>query len=644
MNSILHYDISAIVVLLVILISMLFRKVISNHSTRIFYSLIILSLASTAFDILSECHSFPYYIRYASLYLYYFSSLSLLVNYVLYIISVIGIWFRLKNNLFRKIAIFFPYWLSLGMLCINPFCHYFFMINQDGNYQRGPLIFCFGIITTYYMLAGLFSLLRWRKTMEVSKFVVLMCLFPITVSVLIFQTFITDYYLICFSNAIMLIFLQFFVQRSGENLDVNISVQSYTAAVNNLHTIYKVRRNESVVLFKILNEQLLRRYLGIDDYYLLLRTIANDVTRIIKTERREVDFCYLHDSTFGIFSEDMDMDQMRLFANEIEAEVNRDFTVKKMDVNVSSKVCVVRLPSDFDSVSAFLTFVGNFFTKMPEEQNVAILSEIAGTKDFKMKNELDSIISRAISEKNFQLYYQPIYSIKEKKFVSSEALLRLIDVKYGFVSPALFIPAAEKNGAIHQIGDFVLDEVCRFMGTKEVQEFGVEYIEVNLSTAQCIEPDLVSKISGFLAKHNLSTKQINLEITETAADFDPSVVDKNVKQLAQLGISFSLDDYGTGYSNIKRVTTLPLSIVKLDKSFVDEMHDKMMWTVIVNTITMLKQMNKIILVEGVEDEETVKAFEKLGCDYIQGYYFSKPLPEKEYIEFLKKNNRKPKNA
>ncbi len=224
------------------------------------------------------------------------------------------------------------------------------------------------------------------------------------------------------------------------------------------------------------------------------------------------------------------------------------------------------------------------------------------------------------------------------KFVSAEALIRLIDDKYGFVSPGLFIPAAEASGAIHQIGDYVIDAVCEFMSKCDLDKMGLEYIEINLSAAQCVETDLVFKVLSTLDKYKLTPDKINLEMTETAADADPSMVDSNLKRLNEKGIRFSLDDYGTGYSNIKRVISLPFDIVKLDKSFVDEMDDPQMWIVIKNTVNMLHEMKKDILVEGVEEEKTLNRFLNLGCEYIQGFYFSKPLPAREFIKFMLENN------
>ena len=184
----------------------------------------------------------------------------------------------------------------------------------------------------------------------------------------------------------------------------------------------------------------------------------------------------------------------------------------------------------------------------------------------------------------------------------------------------------------------VLEEVIKFTATEEFRRLGIDYIEINLSAMQCLRADLADEIISLVQKYDVDPKYINLEITETAVDYDPSITDSNINKLDEMGFTFSLDDYGTGYSNIRRVVSLPISLVKIDKSLVDEMDNPQMWTVITNTVNMLKNMNKEILVEGVEDARTVEKFTELGCDYIQGFYFSKPLPEKDFVEFIKKAN------
>ena len=254
-----------------------------------------------------------------------------------------------------------------------------------------------------------------------------------------------------------------------------------------------------------------------------------------------------------------------------------------------------------------------------------------------IQSNIDKIIEEALEFKRFQVYYQPIYSVEKGRFVSAEALLRLFDPNYGFISPEIIVTAAEKSGAIHRIGDYVLEEVCRFIASSEFSALGLEYIEVNLSVAQCMRGNLADNVLGIMDRYRVPTETINLEITETAASAShmQEILEENLRKLEQAGISFSLDDYGTGYSNIKRVIQMPVKIIKLDKSFVDDQHNPKMRVVLKNTVAMLKDINMEIVVEGIETQEMLDFFTELQCDFIQGYFFSKPLPKPEFISFLK---------
>ena len=278
----------------------------------------------------------------------------------------------------------------------------------------------------------------------------------------------------------------------------------------------------------------------------------------------------------------------------------------------------------------------NFHDKSYSTGGVLYASELFKQDRFDMANNIDIIIEKALKNNNFKVYYQPIYSVEKGRFSTAEALLRLIDDEYGFVPPDMFITAAEKNGAIHKIGDFVLEEVCKFIASDKFKDLGLDYIEINLSVAQCIHGDLAEKVLSTLKKYNLTPDKINLEITETAVTYAQNIMKQNLDKLSSAGVSFSLDDYGTGYSNMRRMIQLPLKIVKLDKSFVDEQSNPKMWIAIQNTVKMLKDMNMEIVVEGIETQNMAQQFANLNCDFIQGYYYSKPIPEYEFVSFIKK--------
>lgn len=331
-------------------------------------------------------------------------------------------------------------------------------------------------------------------------------------------------------------------------------------------------------------------------------------------------------------------------ASLINDALHQTVKIDKFDLNLIPYVCLAKCPEDIDNFQSLISFGTDFHEKLPYNGEVIHADGSTVKRMVSLLTGMDSIIERALANHGFHVYYQPIYSIEKKRFVSAEALLRLIDEKEGFISPEIFIPAAEKSGAIHKIGDYVLTEVFQFIASSEYKKLGLEYIEINLSVSQCMHHGLADSILESMSRYGVSSNQVNLEITESAASYDQSVMSENLEQLSAAGLTFSLDDYGTGYSNMYRIAALPLKIVKLDKTFVNNQNSKM-WTILQNTVRMIKDLNMEIVVEGIETEEMVKKFSDLKCDFIQGYFFSKPIPQREFVEFINRwNNRQKVNA
>ena len=185
-----------------------------------------------------------------------------------------------------------------------------------------------------------------------------------------------------------------------------------------------------------------------------------------------------------------------------------------------------------------------------------------------------------------------------------------------------------------------MEKVCKFIGSQEGKSLGIDYIEINMSVAQCFETDLVNKMRDWMEMYNVEPMQLRLEITENAATFNPLIVEKNMHLLHRMGVSFALDDYGTGFSNIKKLISLPFDVVKLNKTFVDEIDNPDSETIVKDTIHLLKSLGKEVLIEGIETQKRAELFienendKMLGCDYLQGFYFSKPLPQTEFVKFL----------
>lgn len=156
--------------------------------------------------------------------------------------------------------------------------------------------------------------------------------------------------------------------------------------------------------------------------------------------------------------------------------------------------------------------------------------------------------------------------------------------------------------------------------------------------AQCVQSDLSDKILALEKKYHVNPERVNLEITETTYEKIGENTDRNIRLLAENGFSFSLDDYGTGYSNMQRISKIPLKIIKIDKTLVDDMASKSGMSVLENTVRMMKEIRKEIVCEGVETAEQLELLTGLGVDFIQGYYFSKPLPADQFVRFIMEKN------
>ncbi len=646
MTGLFYFDICAVVIVAIIICSLFFRKLTSGRTNVVYLMLLVCVLVTSISDLLASLYGnvIPisdknYTIRFAINMVYFLARNLTAPIYILYIFSFMGIWHIYVKNHTKFVLWFMPYFISAFLILSNPFTKAVFYFGPNGEYCRGKGLYVLYVWAAFYLFFGFAVLFKYKKLVATDKFYALFSQYPVSIFTIVIQYIFPDILIEMFGTSIVMLLIYSMVQRAEEIVDPVSGVQNYNAALTNIKQSFEMDKEFKIIYITLTNCSSLRTYLGLDNFNEMLRVIGIQITKECNAHRLHGDVYYLLNGIFAIITEEKDFESIYDTANSIVSYLSKPLEIGIFVADIVAKSCIVSCPDDIDGYAGVVNFENTFTQKIPDSSKVVLLSEIADSIDFKLKNDLDSIINKAISEHNFRMYYQPIYSTEKMKFVSAEALIRLIDDKYGFVSPALFIPAAEKSGAIHEIGDYVLEEVCNFLEKCDMKKLGIDYVDINLSVAQCVEADLVQKVRNALARHNLDVNSIYLEITETAADFDPTMVDKNVKALANSGIHFSLDDYGTGYSNIKRVTSLPFSMVKLDKSFVDEMDDPMMWIVIKNTVNMLHEMKKEILVEGVEEARTFDRFRDLGCEYIQGYYFSKPLPADEFIKFMKEQNK-----
>ena len=249
------------------------------------------------------------------------------------------------------------------------------------------------------------------------------------------------------------------------------------------------------------------------------------------------------------------------------------------------------------------------------------------------ERDIETALKRALEQRRVEVYFQPIYSTENKRVVGAEALARLNDERLGFIPPNEFIRVAEHNGDITELGRQIFDHVCRFVTSEKVEKHGIEFININLSPAQCLDEDLAADLSGIAFNHGVPMKMFDFEITESFID-DHQAILKQMTQLQASGAELSLDDFGTGNSNIAQLLKLPIHVVKLDMSVVHSYFSGES-RILPDLIRMFRNADMKIVVEGVETEEMKIRLAEMGCDYEQGFFFSKPVPPQIFLDYLK---------
>ena len=273
-------------------------------------------------------------------------------------------------------------------------------------------------------------------------------------------------------------------------------------------------------------------------------------------------------------------------------------------------------------------------------KNMVTIYDSKEFKDrFDYEMEIKRFLQTAIEKDLFEVWYQPIYSAAQKRYVSLEALSRLKHPEFGWVSPELFIQIAIKNGWETQITQLQFSKICRFIKSNEESLKDIRNIKINLSPCELLETRYCEKLLSIIRENGIPFSKIQFEITETTATQYTQETFRFINKLQEHGVGLCLDDFGTGYANLSTVLSLPYSVVKIDRSLLQGICDSAKKADFYkNLAEIIKKQGFLIVAEGVETEQEARLLSEWKIDLFQGYYFSKPLPSKEVIQKIRVNN------
>ena len=253
------------------------------------------------------------------------------------------------------------------------------------------------------------------------------------------------------------------------------------------------------------------------------------------------------------------------------------------------------------------------------------------------KEEIEEI-KAALENNEFVVYYQPKFNLNTRRFISSEALVRWNSKKHGLLPPNKFIPIVEAAGLIHEIDTFVFKRVCEDLNEAKRRGRRILPVSINFSLYEFYSSEFLTSIMELLDKYQINPSFIEIEITEATSRANSFTAVSIIKKLKDKGIRVLMDDFGVGFSNIGNLRKIPFDAIKIDKSFIDDIVTDLKSRAIVKFLIELCLANDLeVIAEGVDDKDQVEVLKKLHCNTIQGFFYSQPLPQKEYEKFLANN-------
>lgn len=630
MNYVIDYDICAVTVCIFIFICIFIKKETRHASNKVFLMLAIAEMLTSIFDAASAVANTRIY-EYSTLtkdifnYLFFGIYNCMPVLFLLYIILIFEIHHRISKKMWVLLSL--PVVVDTVLLAFNSVFRWVFYYDENLVYRHGGMFILLYINAFIYLFLAVILIVKYHSALSRLRYYSLIFFIVLAIVPVVVQTFIPRMLIELFFHSLGLLGVMLAIENKDEIYNSTTRIYNRFLFINDVNLAIRTNTDFEILTLKLPKAEYMNATLGVG----CMNGFKTVIAKYLKGLAPGIS---VYDCEHGHFTilifknRNIDREQLlRLIGDRFRSEWIFEDT--KMIFPI--QVCTIRVPHDARNIDQVMFIVDQAYENKDNNKQVVFLDN---PEDYTRVIEVEQALERALVNQAFEVYYQPIYDCKAARIRSAEALIRLKDEKLGFIPPDEFIPIAEKNGIIIEIGLFVFEEVCKCFSDGSFEKIGIDYVEVNLSVVQCMNKNLVADFTDILKSYHVPTKCINFEITESAAASNEAVLQQTITELKNVGFTFSLDDYGTGYSNFSYMFNMPFRIVKLDKSILWKAQEsEIAGIVLTDTIRMMKRMNLEIVVEGVETEEQRKLLEELNCDYLQGYYFSKPICKEWFIEF-----------
>ena len=533
----------------------------------------------------------------------------------------------------KRIIYELPLIVAEATLFLNPFLHWFFYYDENREFCRGYAESTLYLSAGFYLTVCLFTLVYTWKAVVMNRRIAIIYFFTVCIAGILVQLFFLDVKAELFAESVGLLGIMIAVETEDDRIDVDTGFYNRRALQLDLNNYLVNKRELWVMCIKVTNADIIPRVTGSENVDILSTLMSN----YLRTKISRSYIYNMNPQTFVLTILDKDEEAVKSLATEILVRFDMPWTINDNEYLLKAVIMFADVPKRLPS-SADAFYMAD--SPVPEGNDKKILCG-SDLNYLLRRSAIQNAIVNGLKKDSFEVYYQPTFNLSDGSLHGAEALLRLDDETIGRIPPYEFIPISEQMGLVDVLDTFVLGEVCKLLSTELKNDTSIEAINVNLSVLQCMKPGFVQSIDKEADKYGIDRSRINFEITESVAASDYDQLSQIVSELKRSGFRFSLDDYGTGYSNVMSVFSMDLDIIKIDKSILWTAVDHELGRILLeNTVRMIKQMGRKVLVEGVETKAQLDLLRDVGADYLQGFYFSRPLPRDEFLALVANEKQK----
>lgn len=628
-----EFEYAAVAIFFIVLYHFSSQRRMSTGINRVFIVYFVIGFLDVLLDITTSWLLISYDPAYALLtaaLMNLFYIFQLTVPYVLFVYMQLlrDVRRAAKEKYIRFLGI--PVLIMILLVLSNTWTGLFFKITDTGKRIRGPLFLLLYLMAVFYMLCTITGLIIHRKELTAKKRMVMIQLLVFLVLSVGIQILVPQILLTGLGIGLGILVMYLNINNPAEYTDTLTSAFNQAYFMEKSRSLADKKKSFHIVFIYAYHLRELNKIYGTRAGN---KALCRCVEMLQQTCGYENVFRMSGNRLCALF---MDRESYEAGLQTIRHFMQRVMSTGNEDFYFPSILLGIPYAERWRGQDELLAYIEYLLEQAPRKEVCEVIYSDEKSQDgYAFNKKVESYMKTALERDLFEVYFQPIYSVSEDRFITLEALSRLKHPEYGYISPMIFITLAEKNGMIGRLGLLQFNRICRFMNQHTELFSRIRNIKINLSPAELLKEGYANQLLQIMEQYHLKKEWFQFEITETVATEYTDTLISAVRSFTEAGIGLCLDDFGSGYSNLNAVLKLPFSVIKLDRSLLNGITTDTQVSMFYRSITWtLHEMGYMLVAEGVETAEEMELLRRWNVDMIQGFYYARPMAGEDVLKLL----------